>query len=481
MSLLEKEVTQVSLRVIETAGDFSAAGLQLQLGAELRILPGRREVYSGHLQEAGLAVVAKRFLPHAKQVRDWRREWQGLLALNQLLLSAPSPICVAESSDDGAIWVLMQEIEGLIGVAQAFQQADLPDRQEMMCRLVELVDEAHRNGVWQRDQHVDNWAWDGRQFYLLDAGTVAFEGEKLTVRDRLTDLAGICVTLLPAAEQLFRKNLELRYMAEGTSARQRLFGNLEHSIQKLQYKRIRRYSKKTRRSCTEFCRVAGPRYHSVYARGAEPELVERFIADPESLMQLGECLKDGNTCTVQGFSYGGNGYVLKRYNQKSRFNHLRRALCLSRAMKSWSHAWVLEMAFIPTARGVAVCEDRSKRLAGCRYLLMERIEGRLLTDYLDSCAGDQARVQAIAREFARMWRLLGRLGASHGDMKATNWIVGNDGQLYLFDLDAFRFGLRGLAYARGRQRDWKRFMRNWKRLPSVAKAFEMAVVGHCRK
>jgi hypothetical protein len=66
-------------------------------------------------------------------------------------------------------------------------------------------------------------------------------------------------------------------------------------------------------------------------------------------------------------------------------------------------------------------------------------------------------------------------------MKATNWIVGNDGQLYLFDLDAFRFGLRGLAYARGRQRDWKRFMRNWKRLPSVAKAFEMAVVGHCRK
>ncbi|HBM86625.1 MAG TPA: hypothetical protein DD423_07605, partial [Opitutae bacterium] len=100
-----------------------------------------------------------------------------------------------------------------------------------------------------------------------------------------------------------------------------------------------------------------------------------------------------------------------------------------------------------------------------RYLLMERIEGQLLTDYVENCDGDRERLRLVAIEFAQLWVSLGRLRAAHGDLKATNLIVGPDGRLYLFDLDAFRFGLPDAAFKRGRRRDWNRFFKNWKERP----------------
>jgi tRNA A-37 threonylcarbamoyl transferase component Bud32 len=473
MSLLDHAAEPLSLRVIETAHGFSAAEVTLELGAALRVLPERREVYFGLLLGAeGRSVVAKRFLPHPKQARDWRREWAALIALQGLKLSAPIPVCVAEESDGKACWVIMDRIDGAVSVEHTFLQADTVGREAMMCRLVELVDDTHRQGVWQGDQHIDNWTWDGERFYLLDAATIRFQQHSLDVRQRQSDLAGICVTLPPAAERLFRARLQSNYLAEDPDKRQRTLDELEPVIVGLQRERIRRYYKKTRRNCTEFRCLARTDTRCIHARGTDASLIERFAADPDSFMRKGVCLKAGNTCTVQGFTFAGTRYVLKRYNQKPLFDRLRHVFSDSRALQSWSTSWVLEMAFIPTARAVAVCEDRRKRLSGCRYLLMERIEGQLLTDYVDAHAGDAERLEAVAVAFARLWASLGRLCAAHGDLKATNLIVGEDGVLYLFDLDAFRFGLRGAALERGRTRDWNRFFKNWKENPGVERLFK---------
>lgn len=475
MSLLGNGAEVSSLRVIETASDFSAAEVEIELGDALRILPGRREVYSGKLRGLDRALVVKRFLPHAKQARDWRREWQGLLGLEALGLPAPVPICVAEDSDQQAVCVVMERITGAVALQSAFFEAQLDGREAMMRRLVELVDAVHRKGVWQGDQHIDNWTWDGGQFHLLDAGTMQFQGQSLDARRRRADLAGICVTLPPQAERLFRVYLESNYLVEDPAQRQRILAELETAIISLQHERTRRYYKKTRRSCTEFCRTQGERYRSIHACGADSQLIERFTSDPDSFMSEGVCLKAGNTCTVQGVPFAGTNYVLKRYNQKSRFDRLRRAFSDSRALKSWSTSWVLEMAFIPTARAVAVCEDRHKLLSGCGYLLMERIEGQLLTEYVEACADDSIRIEAVAVEFARVWSALGRLRAAHGDLKATNLIVGPDGRLHLFDLDAFRFGLGDTAFKRGRRRDWNRFFKNWNKNPELAHVFKQEV------
>ena len=72
MSLIDTASGAITLRVVEAADGFSATELNLAVSDLLRNLPERREVYRGVLNGAAL-VVAKRFLQHPKQARDWRR------------------------------------------------------------------------------------------------------------------------------------------------------------------------------------------------------------------------------------------------------------------------------------------------------------------------------------------------------------------------------------------------------------------------
>jgi tRNA A-37 threonylcarbamoyl transferase component Bud32 len=472
MSLVDAQVGAIALRVIESTESLTATELQLEVREALRILPDRREVYAGVLQADHRAVVAKRFLEYPKQQRDWRREWRGLTQLTALHLSAPSPVCVAEEVDGSAVWVIMDQIAGAVSVQTAFLAGDADERLELVQQLARLVDAAHRAGVRQGDQHVDNWAWDGARLYLLDAGSIEFSKQSLHERARLQDLAGICATLAPEAESAFREAVRSEYLIDDVGLRQRLLSELEAAIVTLQGERTRRYFKKSRRTCTEFVETTTDSYHAVHRREADQALIESFLADPDKWMEAGERVKSGNTCTVQSFSHDGQQYILKRYNKKPLTDRLRKVFADSRALTSWSSACVLDMAFIPTARAVAVYEDTRERLPGLRYLLMERIEGELLPAYIESCGSDLARVEAVASEFAQIWELLGRIRAAHGDLKATNLIVGRDGQLHLIDLDAFRFGLKGSAYEHGRTKDLHRFMKNWADRPEIAEIFD---------
>jgi len=474
MSLVEESSGPITLRVVESTDQLNAAAAELQLEVReaLRLLPDRREVYAGQLCSNQQAVVAKRFLEHPKQARDWRREWDGLVKLNALNLSAPRPLYVAEEVDGSAIWVIMARIEGAVSVQDAFLEGDSDERTELAQQLAKLVDAAHRAGVRQGDQHVDNWAWDGARLYLLDAGSMEFSKYALSERARLQDLAGICVTLAPAAERAFRSAIRSKYLVDDQTLKERLLDELDGAIVALQAERTQRYFKKTRRTCTEFVETEAETYHALHLRQAAPELIEAFLSDPEALMLQGRRLKSGNTSTVQGFEYAGKAYVLKRYNKKPLLNRIRHLFSGSRALKSWSSAWVLDMAFIPTARAVAVYEDTRERLPGLRYLLMEQIEGRILPDYVESCGADLAQIEAVAEAFTQIWESLGRLRAAHGDLKATNLIVGPDGRLHLFDLDAFRFGLKASAFERGRAKDLRRFMQNWAGRPELTELFE---------
>lgn len=472
MSLVENTTGAIALRVVESTEVFAATELSIELSEALRILPDRREVYVGRLLGMERAVVAKRFLTHPQQARDWRREWDGLVKLEALHLSAPMPLCVAEEVDGSAVWVMMDCIEDARSLQEAFANSEDEERFEIAQQLARLVDATHRAGARQTDQHIDNWAWDGARLYLLDAASFEYTKHALSERLRLQDLAAICVSLAPVAECLFRAAIATEYLVDDARLRGRLLDQLEGAIVALQAERTRRYFKKSRRTCTEFVETKAETHRMLHLRNADPEIVQALAADPEALMGEGERVKSGNTCTVQRVLRCGRSYILKRYNKQPWLDRVRKFFSDSRALKSWSSAWVLEMAFIPTARAVAVYEDTRQRLPGLRYLLMEQIDGQLLPEYIEACGTDAARIEAVADEFVLLWESLGRLRAAHGDLKATNLIAGDDGRLYLFDLDAFRFGLKPSAFERGRQKDLRRFMKNWSNRPELLKVFE---------
>ena len=454
-----------NLKVLEASLEQLAGELMFEFGQTLRTLPGRRIVSRGRIIGAGLDVVVKCFLPHAKQERDSRREWQGLNNLQNSGLPVPSPYAVCRD-DEGNIYVLMQYLEGATTLGNYLEAATLEKSKALMATLAGLVDKLHGAGARQMDQHVDNWAVVGESLYLVDAGTYRFVEGSLSVSDRCSDIAAICVTLPPFAEALFRSSLKLDPAASV----------IESVILDVQQTRARRYYKKSQRSCTEFIKYREDGRKGMSLRNADSALIENFFKEPESIMELGERLKSGNTCTVQTLEHGDKCYVLKRYNPKPFLTQLRRSLFPSRARKSWSNACVLNLAFIPTAKPVAFLEigDFPRNMG---YLLMERIDGELLPEYVARFREDDLLMKSLVMEVGRVWDSLARLGAVHGDLKATNWIVSSTGEVHLFDLDSLSIGLSNRTYLAGRRSDMQRFLKNWSSDPQLAEAFRKRMQG----
>lgn len=463
------------LKVLESLGDYSSAVCSIEIGRALRVLPGRREVYAATLLEGNVAVVVKRYLQHPKQVRDWKAEWSGLCGLKQRSMPSAEPVCVLQSQGDESIWVVMLQIEGAVNLGQYFAENNASVVTQVVGEWVHLVDDLHANGVRQRDQHIDNWVIAEERLYLLDAGTVQFEESALDDELRVSDLSSLCVVVPPAVEAIFRSKLESIYLAEDAIRREALLAKLDSAIATLQQGRARRYYKKTRRDCTEFTVRQAAGYTGMSSNAADPDLVDALFKDPEALMLQGECVKAGNTCTVQRFEWMGRYYILKRYNSKALFDRLRRAFSDSRAKISWSSACLLNLAFIPTAPVVGFYEERRGWLRGRCYLLMEELAGSLLPKYVAENLDSPERIEKVAESFACVWRSLRRLRAAHGDLKATNLIVSPDGTVHLFDLDAFQFGLGMSSFTKKRLKDYNRFMKNWEHEPQVRQVFEKAL------
>ena len=454
-----------NLKVLEASLEQLAGELMFEFGQTLRTLPGRRIVSRGRIIGAGLDVVVKCFLPHAKQERDSRREWQGLNNLQNSGLPVPSPYAVCRD-DEGNIYVLMQYLEGATTLGNYLESATLEKSKALMATLAGLVDKLHGAGARQMDQHVDNWAVVGESLYLVDAGTYRFVEGSLSVSDRCSDIAAICVALPPFAEALFRSSLKLDPAASV----------IESAILHVQQTRARRYYKKSQRSCTEFIEYREDGQKGMSLRNADSALIEDFFRDPESIMKLGERLKSGNTCAVQALEYGEKFYVLKRYNRRPFLTRLRRSLFPSRTRKSWSNACVLNLAFIPTAKPVAFLEiGNFPQKMG--YLLMERIDGELLSEYVARFREDDLLMKSLVMEVGRVWDSLARLRAVHGDLKATNWIVSSTGEVHLFDLDSLSIGLSNRTYLAGRRSDMQRFLKNWASDPQLAEAFRKRMQG----
>jgi tRNA A-37 threonylcarbamoyl transferase component Bud32 len=387
-------------------------------------------------------------------------------------LPAPTPLLVCEDAE-GIVYVLMEYLVDAVTLGAFMINAARDELRACMEDLASLVTGLHRAGARQMDQHIDNWALAGGSLYVLDAGTYRLEKAALAVTEQVADLAAICSTLPPQAEKFFRKSIADRDRdATGASgkAKATFEADLSTAVAQVQQARVCRYYKKTQRTCTEFGQRSEGAWRGMFGQGGDAELVAAFFDNPDALIASGERVKSGNTCTVQRFRFGQREYVLKRYNQKPWGTRLRRALVASRARRSWSNSWVLDMSFIPTARSVAFAEERGFPLRRC-YLLMEAVDAVLLPDYAAQHRNDEARVTALVEDVGRIWDQMARIAAAHGDLKATNWMVDASGVVSLIDLDSFRFALSESAFKRGREKDRKRFLENWKADPELAARF----------
>ena len=454
----------------EDANIYPEGEYEFYLVEKLRDLPGRRTVWKARVNEKD--ILLKVYHKHAKQNRDVDAEWGNAMRLKECKLKVAAPLFRCSGKND-EIALAFEYIDGGEIFATHVERSNNPS--QVLKELFEMHARQHNAGCYQSDNHLGNYLCAEGDLYMLDAGSFVFHQGPLPNKERVNNLAMLMANIpLPCcdlAERAMDSYLELRPEGVDKSVMSReVLGARGEAIQV----RLRKYFKKTRRSCTEFYRKDWDGKTWFGYRKLPSELEKALQSDPDQFFDTEELLKDGNTCTVTKLTFEGKSYVLKRYNKKPLGYQLSHVLLPSRALKSWTNGHVLNLFGIKTPKPQACLVIRSRGLVQRSYLLMENIEG----ETLDRVNSERilSPESPIPKAFANRWAELESIGASHGDMKASNLIVTPEGDLILIDLDGLKFDKSDQEHQRRREKDMKRFMKNWEGKPELIKVFQEALI-----
>ena len=194
------------------------------------------------------------------------------------------------------------------------------------------------------------------------------------------------------------------------------------------------------------------------------------LQNPDAAIQAGEIIKHDRTTTVAKITVNGIALVIKRYNRKSLLHGFTRLWRTTRARRSFDAArWLLQNGIL-TAMPLAFIENRSLGALnhGAYYLSLCHPGDNLLRQ-LQTGDINQHDFPALLAEFDRLFALLCRANAAHGDMKISNFIYQSN-RLCVLDLDAMQLYKRAWQAKRAYRKDVERFRRNW-----VESEFEGAV------
>ena len=338
------------------------------------------------------------------------------------------------------------------------------------------IAEQHQRGVWQRANHLDNYLWDGEQAYALDAASFRFCNRPLSPQQRIANLA------------LLFANIDLPYSAEAQEAcsiYQRHASKkgqaIDHPLSRPRVgcrhrrSRLRQYQKKTIRSCTAFAKTV-ERDQILWCDRQLPTATQRqLLQQPDQLIANGRILKNGNTCTVVAVTLGGYTYILKRYQRKPLLYQIRHVLLGSRARHSWTQMLAARLFGLLVPQPRACLEERRGPLVTRAFLLMDKVPGIPIDQWVARHQQDAASLRRLGETFAGLWSGLGALRARHGDMKASNLLVDDSSEITLIDFDHAAFFLPPGLYCYYRRKDWRRFMKNWQNHPAVAAIFHESV------
>jgi len=194
-------------------------------------------------------------------------------------------------------------------------------------------------------------------------------------------------------------------------------------------------------------------------------MLPTIIDDPELLFDSGksEMVKDGNSCTLVQHN---RQILIKRYNIKTFMHGLRRSVRPSRASNSWKFSHLLQLRGIATAKPLALLENRLGIFRWQAYFVCEYIDGQTLDNYLLKMSQQQGAWQPILEQIVDIFVELWGAKISHGDTKASNFIIRND-QVYLLDLDGMRRHRRKSVLKQAWRRDIKRFLQNFIEYPLI--------------
>jgi len=439
----------------------------------LRLLPGKRIVAWAECR--GEQVLVKTYLGKTA-ARYAAKERFGVESFAATGVRTPELRWCGKLADGQGEALAFEYVSDACSLFERWEEADSDaERVDILNRVLIIIGKLHNHGVVQRDLHLANFLLKGEQLYTIDGGEVNKHSmDSLSESVSLKNLALFFCQFYPRHDDLVRVVFPTYEAVRGWRADVARASRLGEEILRCRETRKRNYIDKTFRDCTRFvCDSSFSRFQ-VCERSAYTRDMASLLEDPDAAIESGTILKDGNSATVALVRLCNRSLVIKRYNIKNPWHGLRRAFRKSRAWKSWSNAHRMEFLGIPALKPVAMIEKRIGPLRVTAYFITEYIEGPNAAACLRRMVNPNGELEALAS----ILHELSEAQISHGDLKATNFLLTDDGPI-IIDLDAMREHKSRESFEKAFDKDLERFMENWQDCPELKRRFD-GLLGHLR-
>lgn len=422
-----------------------------------------------HARWQGLPVYVKLFFGD-KAAQYASRDVSGVESLQSANILTPKILHQGELKQLKAVAVVFEEVVDSKNAEAVWLGASESERLTLAKQLVQTVAEHHEAGLVQTDLYLKNFLIKHDDIYTIDGDGIRHFNDlpKQKALDNVSQLLSKFDVLMldQYLPVLLNGYAKVRVWRESPSAVE-----IKKRADVARRKATVSYAdNKVFRQCTDV-NVVKTKYVFAAIRSHYSTL-----ALPQNPVALDACvtseniIKDGNTCTVALAKVDNLSVVIKRYNIKGFWHGLGRAFRQTRAATSWANAHRLQLLDLETAKPIALIETRKFGLRGKAYFLTEYVDAQDMTEFFRQTSDSVLRAQAV-KQLVQLFYRLYLLNISHGDMKATNIKVLADGKPLLIDLDSMQQHQYDFFAKNAHARDLRRFMQNWKDVPSLYNAF----------
>ena len=430
----------------------------------LRLLPARRIVAVAEAD--GQEYLIKIFV--GRSARGYmKREVSGVQAIEDSGVVTPALAWQAMLGSRGGYVLAFEYLREARNLSDVLDGASSEaERSRLIGKVIPVLASLHEGGVVQNDLHPENFLFFNDRIYTIDGGGVSRRwsypvGESGSLRNLALFFAQFNARHDHLISELLERYRQVRAWPDIPGRARRL----NYLTNNMRNARKDDYISKTLRECTRFTAGRSLDRFWVCERRRFSTAMSALINDPDAAMATGRLLKDGHTATVALVDGPSGPLVIKRYNLKSFGHRLSRMFRRSRAWISWANAHRLEFLGISTVRPVALIEERLGPLRGRAYFITEYIDGPDAT-VLPEREDPSPEIVSIVE----ILRGLSAAGVTHGDLKASNFLLACDGAV-IIDLDSMHEHRDPEERRRAGAKDLERFLRNWEQSPQMAERF----------
>ena len=402
--------------------------------AALFNLPEGGKVFLKRDRTKGWAELVKYFILPSKA----RKEWFVAYRLQKKNLDVPKPLGWIEKGRWGLVkesYYLSEAVGSGISLIE-FLDSEMKVAIEPLAKKVKAF---HDAGLFHKDLHGGNFLWDGESFFLTDLHRAEIL-RSVSLDQRLQNLSHLFHSLRShwGREDFLR--FLMNYFGEESldpEKREACLRKILSSMEELQGRWWKSRSKRCLKESTEFSRRKEGGTTVYHRRDFPSDRINEVIGTHRAILEEDptRLLKQAPESVVSLVKTGESKICVKEFRYPYWFDRLKENFRASKGFRAWIAGNSLKIRNVPSLGVMAYVERRYGFGIRESFLLMEASEkGQEMDRYLFKGFQTVQRKRLFIKSFAQWFSRLHQREIFHGDMKACNILVSEEGEDWRFQL-----------------------------------------------